>query len=182
MIIIPQGITHQNTVRCFFIQKKKKSFYSVHLFEMWFLVYIGLMLPFSMNEIPFALNIMSISVHTASRLVESLAPVKKKTWTGPSSQLDGAGTHKNIYLILCLSQNAAIHCRCPPMPGVSLVSITAGIFFCFFFNLFWFWPIFCLRTCLAEHLYNKKRQWGKTWIKKCWDVLIPIIVQFVFKE
>lgn len=39
------------------------------------------MLPSWMNEIPFAQNIMRVCVRTASRLVESLAPVNKKTWT-----------------------------------------------------------------------------------------------------
>ena len=48
---------------------------------MWFLVYVGLVLPSRMNEIPFAQNIMSVCVHTASRLVGSLPPVNKKTWT-----------------------------------------------------------------------------------------------------
>lgn len=60
---------------------RKIAFYSVSLLEMWFLVYIGLMLPFWMNEIPFAQNIISVCVRTASGLVESLAPVNKKTWT-----------------------------------------------------------------------------------------------------
>lgn len=33
---------------------------------MWLVVYMGLMLPSGMNEIPFAWNIMSVCVRTAS--------------------------------------------------------------------------------------------------------------------
>lgn len=50
---------------------EKMGLHSVHLLEMWSLVYIGLMLPSRMNEIPFAQNIMSVCVRTASRLVEA---------------------------------------------------------------------------------------------------------------
>lgn len=65
----------------FTLEKSCFFFYSVSLLEMWFLVYAGLVLLSWMNEIPFAQNIMSVCVRTASRLVGSLPPVNKKTWT-----------------------------------------------------------------------------------------------------
>lgn len=79
--LIMEWQNNKNTVRHVGLTMEKKAFYSVSLLEMWFPVCIGLMLPFWMNEIPLAQNIMSVCVRTASRLVESLAPVKKKTWT-----------------------------------------------------------------------------------------------------
>lgn len=49
-----------------------------------------------MNEIPFSLNIMSVCVHTASGLVERLAPVNKKTWTVLQQEVE-TGLRNDIF-------------------------------------------------------------------------------------
>lgn len=81
------GMTKQNTA-CWVYLWKPSFFLQCELVEMWFVVYIGLMLPPWMNEIPFSKNIMSACVRAASRLVESLAPVNKKTWTVPQHEME----------------------------------------------------------------------------------------------
>lgn len=67
-----------------------------------------------MNEIPFAQNIMSVCVLTASRLVEGLAPVMKKTWTVLKPKMETELRNNIFYVRFCLSQIvAAVCCSIP---------------------------------------------------------------------
>lgn len=80
---------------------------------------MGLRLPWWMNEIPSGPNIMRVCVRTASRPVESLAPVKKKTrtvnlsaWWRLNREIIYVALDYFLSLIciFCLSQNIAA-CR-----------------------------------------------------------------------
>lgn len=68
-----------------------------------------------MNEIPFAQNIMSVCVRTASRLVESLAPVNKKTWTVLKLKMETELRNNIFYVDVCLSQIAATRWYVPSL-------------------------------------------------------------------
>lgn len=68
-----------------------------------------------MNEIPFSQNIMSVCVRTASRLVESLAPVNEKTWTVLKRKMETELRNNIFYVDFCLSQIAATCCHVPVM-------------------------------------------------------------------
>lgn len=112
------GITAENTAQWVHLLKNVAFFffYRVGLMEMWILnVYVGLRLPWWMNEIPSGPNIMRVCVRTASRPVESLAPVKKKTRTVNFSawwriNICCIGLNLLLSFFFCLSQNIAA-CR-----------------------------------------------------------------------
>lgn len=140
---------------CWVDHRKKKKLYSVSLLEMWFPVYIGLMLPFWVNEIPFAQNIMSVCVRTASRLVESLAPVNKKTWTVLKLKMEPQLINYMFYVdfIFCLSQIAATCWYFIVMYG----KCSESIFVCFYY----LYKARCICQCRCFKHCCLEQHWGK---------------------